>query len=115
MEATRAWMGLPRMSTCTGVPTLAHSVRTYPSPTLLFKEGDTVPLVISPTTSPSARMCVRPSHPAIDHLEADEPAGNPLGSFFGQRLAADEVPLLSLTIQPSPACKGVVSAVMSLP
>src|SRR5688572_16053552 len=41
-------------------------------------------------------MIVRASHPSIDHLEADEPARNALGSFLEQGVTADEVSLVEL-------------------
>ena len=75
LAATRAWAGLPRMSTCNGVPTFACAVRTYPSPILLFKDGGYRAAGHFPNDfSIGQDMVVRPSHAPIDHLEADKPA-----------------------------------------
>ena len=64
---------------------------------LLFKEGDIVPLVISPTTFPLGQdVVMRPGHAAIEHLEADESTWNPLSPLLCQCLAAEEVPFIEL-------------------
>jgi hypothetical protein len=68
--------------------------------------GDTVPLVISPTTPRRQDVVVRPCHATIDHLQADKPAFDPFGAFFRQRFAADEVPLIEFDDPPQPRLQG---------
>ncbi len=65
---------------------------TYAMPIAFLRNGVCVPLVTTPTGSPSIEDGIAvPGDGAVEHLEADQPARDSGGLLRGQGVAADEV------------------------